>query len=197
MPTLASSASASSLASARGRRCTWTGASTRFSSTVMWDQRLKVWKTMPSRARMRSTWCLSAGTRPRRVVEKAMGSPATVIPPSSGTSSRLRQRRNVLLPEPDEPMIAITSPVRASSEMPRSTSSAPNRLRIALAAMAVPSCRTCAPPRYRCRSRQKPSHAARPRIVVSSAAQGGPTPRATGDRGDRATGDCALTRSAR
>ncbi len=27
-----------------------------FSSTVLWDQRLKLWNTMPRRERMRSTW---------------------------------------------------------------------------------------------------------------------------------------------
>ena len=38
------------------------------------------------------------------------------------------QRRNVLLPEPDEPRIEITSPSRAVSEMPFSTSSWPKLL---------------------------------------------------------------------
>ena len=57
-----------------------------------------------------------------------MVSPATVTTPSSGVSSRLMQRRNVLLPEPDEPRIEITSPSLAVSEMPFSTSSWPKRL---------------------------------------------------------------------
>ena len=37
-------------------------------------------------------------------------SPWTVIEPLSGVSSRLMQRRNVLLPDPDAPSIEITSP---------------------------------------------------------------------------------------
>src|SRR3954467_9586878 len=56
MPTLARSASASATASARGRFCTCTGASTTFSSTVMWDQRLKLWNTIATFMRMRATW---------------------------------------------------------------------------------------------------------------------------------------------
>ena len=38
------------------------------------------------------------------------------------------QRKSVLLPEPDEPIIEITSPLSAESETPFSTSSAPKRL---------------------------------------------------------------------
>src|ERR1700733_4503461 len=57
-----------------------------------------------------------------------MVSPATVTTPSSGISSRLMQRRNVLLPEPDEPRIEITSPSLAVSEIPFSTSSWPKLL---------------------------------------------------------------------
>ena len=38
------------------------------------------------------------------------------------------QRRNVLLPEPDEPRIEITSPSFAFSDTPRSTSSWPKLL---------------------------------------------------------------------
>src|SRR5271157_642848 len=59
-----------------------------------------------------------------------MVSPATETTPSSGVSSRLMQRRNVLLPEPEEPRIEITSPSFAVSDMPFSTSSGPKRLRI-------------------------------------------------------------------
>src|ERR1700733_2983822 len=57
-----------------------------------------------------------------------MVSPATVTTPLSGVSSRLMQRRNVLLPEPDEPRIEITSPSLAVSEIPFSTSSWPKLL---------------------------------------------------------------------
>ena len=42
-----------------------------------------------------------------------ISSPATTIRPSFGVSSRLMQRRNVLLPEPLAPRMAITSPLAA------------------------------------------------------------------------------------
>src|SRR5476649_2228547 len=69
-----------------------------------------------------------------------MVSPATVISPASGVSKRLMQRSIVLLPEPLEPMIEMTSPSAASNEMPFSTSSAPKllcRSRIVSAGMAA------------------------------------------------------------
>ncbi|MNO01362.1 hypothetical protein D3C81_2214810 [compost metagenome] len=52
-------------------------------------------------------------------------SPAKRIAPSSGVSRKLMQRRKVLFPDPDEPMMLITSPFRADSEMPLSTSLLP------------------------------------------------------------------------
>ena len=66
MPTFASSSSASATHSAFGRFCTCTGASMTFSRIVMWDQRLKLWNTMATRERMRSTWPRSAGSMPPR-----------------------------------------------------------------------------------------------------------------------------------
>ena len=48
----------------------------------------------------------------------------------SGVSRRLMQRRKVLLPEPEEPRIEMTSPSLAVSEMPFSTSNWPKLLRI-------------------------------------------------------------------
>src|ERR1019366_4629321 len=84
---------------------------------------------MPSSERIRSTWRRSAGReRPSRVLRIRIVSPATVTTPSSGVSSRLMQRSSVLLPEPEEPRMEITSPSRASSETPLSTSSEPKRL---------------------------------------------------------------------
>src|SRR5271166_3064483 len=86
---------------------------------------------MPSAERIRSTWRRSAGSAvPSRRRRIAIVSPATVTTPSSGVSRRLMQRRNVLLPEPEEPRIETTSPSFAVSEMPLRTSSAPKRLRI-------------------------------------------------------------------
>jgi hypothetical protein len=45
-----------------------------------------------------------------------------------GFSSRLMQRRKVLLPEPELPMMLITSPAWAVSDTPLSTSLVPKRL---------------------------------------------------------------------
>ena len=84
-----------------GRFCTCIGASIRFSSTVMCDHRLKFWNTMPSSERMRSTWRRSAGWRlPSRAPAHLDRLAGDRDAPSSGVSSRLMQRRNVLLPEP-------------------------------------------------------------------------------------------------
>ena len=55
-------------------------------------------------------------------------SPPTVTVPEFGVSKRLMQRRNVLLPEPLEPSMAITSPSCAVTETPFSTSRSPKRL---------------------------------------------------------------------
>src|SRR3954465_9446544 len=130
MPTLASSASASATASAFGRFCTCTGASMTFSSTVRWDQRLKLWNTIATFERMRSTWPRSAGhMRPRRSFFSAITSPAIATSPPSGTSSMLMQRSMVDLPEPDAPRIEMTSPSFALSETPFSTSRFPKLLR--------------------------------------------------------------------
>src|SRR5690606_23865433 len=58
-----------------------------------------------------------------------MVSPETVTVPDVGVSRRLMQRRKVDLPEPDEPRIEMTSPSRASSEMPLTPSFPPKLLR--------------------------------------------------------------------
>ena len=93
---------------------------------------------MPSWERMRSTCRRSAGSAvPSRRLRIWIVSPPTVTTPSSGVSSRLMQRRNVLLPEPDEPRIEMTSPSRACSETPFSTSSAPKRLRMLTTVRAI------------------------------------------------------------
>src|SRR5215207_1569652 len=53
-----------------------------------------------------------------------MSAPSTKIAPLSGRSSWLMQRRNVLLPEPEGPMMHDTSPRATSSETPASACSA-------------------------------------------------------------------------
>ena len=129
MPTLRRSASARSIASLRERPRTWIGASITFWSTVMCDQRLNCWNTMPSRVRKCSTWRRSTGSSlPVRFGFSRSSSPATTIRPRSGCSRRLMQRRKVLLPEPEAPRRAITSPLRAVTEMPFSTSIEPKLL---------------------------------------------------------------------
>src|SRR5437016_10715673 len=51
------------------------------------------------------------------------------IVPLSYSSSRLMQRKSVVLPEPLGPITTTTSPGLTASETPRSTSMAPKRLR--------------------------------------------------------------------
>ena len=115
--------------SAFGRFCTWMGASITFSRIVIWDQRLKLWNTMATRERMRSTWLWSAGIIPLRLLFSAMVSPPMRISPESGTSSMLMQRSMVDLPEPEAPRIEMTSPSFALSDTPLSTSRVPKLLR--------------------------------------------------------------------
>ena len=97
-----------------------------FSSAVMCDHRLKLWNTIATSARMRwSCFGSQARSMPSLAIVSASVSPATSMDPAWGRSSRLMQRSSVLLPEPDDPITLITSPVRASSEMPRSTACSP------------------------------------------------------------------------
>src|SRR5918994_125257 len=103
----------------------------------MWDHRLKLWNTMATRERMRSTWRRSAGSGlPRRPRLRRIASPPIVTSPPSGTSSMLMQRSMVDLPEPEAPRIARTSPSWAWRETPFSTSSGPKLLRRSLMATA-------------------------------------------------------------
>ncbi|MNI76975.1 hypothetical protein D3C73_1332390 [compost metagenome] len=62
MPTLFSSSSASSTASARLRCCTLSGPRMMFSSTVRCGNRLKRWNTMPISARIRASSLSLMGT---------------------------------------------------------------------------------------------------------------------------------------
>ena len=47
-----------------------------------------------------------------------MSTPSKMIEPEVGVSSRFRLRRNVLLPPPDGPMTAMTSPLQMSTVTP-------------------------------------------------------------------------------
>ena len=66
---------------------------------------------MPTRAR----YCDKFSSFP------AMSLPSKTILPPVGSSSRFTQRSIVLLPEPDEPMMLITSPLFTEKLMSRST----------------------------------------------------------------------------
>ena len=69
--------------------------------------------------------------RGRRIVSAAViiailiSSPCTMIRPAFGISSRFRQRRKVLLPDPEDPSNEITSPFRAFGDTPLRTSKLP------------------------------------------------------------------------
>ncbi len=94
-----------------------------FSRALMCDHRLKCWNTIDRRERMRCNWRESAAfSAPSRPGTSFSSSPLSRILPACGCSSRFMQRRKVLLPEPLEPMMLITSPAFAASETPLSTS---------------------------------------------------------------------------
>src|SRR5579863_1477779 len=120
---------ARSSASRRGTPSTWIGASTTFSSTFMCAHRLKCWNTIESFVRMRCS-CFWSATRSAPALSFCVrtSSPSRKMRPAFGCSRKLIQRRNVLLPDPDEPMMLITSPAFAWSETPLSTSWLPNCL---------------------------------------------------------------------
>ena len=101
-PTLARFASASSVAALRSIFLTWIGASTRLPSTDRCGNRLNSWNTIPACSR---SWRIcSVPARSRRL----SGWRATTMllmstRPAVGSSRKLRQRRNVLLPLPERP----------------------------------------------------------------------------------------------
>ena len=68
-------------------------------------------------------------------------SPATVIEPVSAVSKKFKQRSNVVLPEPEDPIMASASPFCKSNEISRSTAVLPKLLPIPATsnnAIAVP-----------------------------------------------------------
>src|SRR5260221_14184503 len=67
-------------------------------------------------------------SRRRSVFGSLTVTPSTTMRPDWIGSSPLMQRRSVLLPEPERPMMAMISPRSTSSEMPSSTFSAPKCL---------------------------------------------------------------------
>ena len=88
-----------------------------FWATVSEGSRLKAWKTNPIRSR-------------RRIVSFRSLSLASSVSPSAtvpevGRSSPAATFRNVLLPEPDGPMIAVNDPRASPTLTPSSATTAP------------------------------------------------------------------------
>ena len=81
------------------------------SITVMCGKRLNLWKTMP--ISRRTSFTLTCGS--------VMHCPRKNTWPAVGFSSRLRQRKKVLLPDPDGPMTTTTSWGLTVTSIPRST----------------------------------------------------------------------------
>ncbi len=82
-----------------------------------------VWRVSGSFEQMNSM----SGMKPMSSMRSASSitsnsQPLSRILPACGCSSRLRQRRKVLLPEPLEPMMLITSPALADIDTPLITS---------------------------------------------------------------------------
>ena len=61
-------------------------------------------------------------------LREVMSTPSNSICPPEGTSSRLRQRKKVLLPEPEGPIITTFSPFLMCWSTPFSTLSEPKSL---------------------------------------------------------------------
>ena len=91
------------------------GAMVRFSSTVLLGNRLKCWNTMPIFCRWRG----------RSTFLPVMSTPSNRMEPEVGVSSRFRLRRNVLLPPPEGPITAMTSPLYTSTVTPSSALTSP------------------------------------------------------------------------
>ena len=123
-PTRLSKARARASASSADRPRTWIGASVTFRSAFRCGNRLNPWKTMPT---VRQT-CRTTAARAEPVVSASTSRPSTTTLPPWNRSRPLRQRKKVLLPPPEVPMIAATSPLRNDSDTPRRTSSRPCRL---------------------------------------------------------------------
>ncbi len=110
-PTRSSSSIACFSASSRLKFKSFIGPSVIFLSTVICGKRLNCWNTIP-------IFCLC---RLMFTLGSVMSVPSKRIVPPVGSSSLLRQRRKVDLPEPEAPITTITSPLRISALMPLST----------------------------------------------------------------------------
>ena len=86
---------------------------------VILGKRLNCWNTIPT------LWRIRLISTSLDVISIS----SIKILPSVGSSRRLMERRKVLLPQPDGPMMATTSPFLTEVVMPFSTSLSPKRLR--------------------------------------------------------------------
>ena len=115
-PTFLSNLTASSRAWATGLPCTATGPSMTFSNAVLCGKRLYCWNTMPDLRRSAKISCLLG------FLEKSMLNGCALsnsIRPCSGISKAFKQRKKVVLPEPEGPRITTTCPLPTSKSMPR------------------------------------------------------------------------------
>ena len=101
IPTFARYSCAVFSASARLFFSTVTCGQTQFSSTFMLLNRLNCWNTIPTLARYEVTLFFLS----------EISFPSKMILPPVGSSSRFMHLSIVLLPEPDEPITLITSPL--------------------------------------------------------------------------------------
>ena len=145
MPTRVRYSIATCLASTLLRCMTRTCPIMQFLSADMLLKRLNCWNTMPTLERYSE----------RLSSPPQMSCPWNRICPSVGISSRLTQRSSVLLPEPEEPMMLITSPFSTERSMPRSTSCSP---KVFLSPLISITDMRRSPP---LRSRRRPPRAAR------------------------------------
>ena len=89
--------------------------------TFMCGKRLNSWKTIWALVRILRIFSRSAVLRCSRSGSAATLTPSTSTVPAVGSSRKLMQRSNVLLPEPDRPIRQIVSRGYTSSEQPRRT----------------------------------------------------------------------------
>ena len=105
--------------------CSWASSSranVTFFRAVYWGNRLKDWNTSPKWSRFFRTslsrWVAGSAASKIRL-------PATEMVPWSGFSKKFRHRSSVVLPEPEEPMMARAWPCSRSKLISSSTRVAP------------------------------------------------------------------------
>src|SRR5665648_820095 len=107
-------------------RRTRTGAAMTFSRAVMWGNRLKRWKTMPTCERCLATSLALISCRTPFFSRRPTSSPPTHNLPELIFSRRLMHRSSVDLPPPEGPSKTKVSWGMTSRSMPFNTSSLPN-----------------------------------------------------------------------